>query len=178
MRGDLGNAEIDEMAVVFLSRLGALSGVLLTAACVSTSEPSAGADDVPLPRPRPSALYDVPMPRARSVAFHEAPQDIPQRIRLEAVARENSSKGSEELLKEWALCKLLFVEGSARRTNRPVEELLHETFTACSEREDELKVSLAQRQIPETVIAETVANIRALDRDQLAKRIVAARRSH
>ena len=166
------------MALVLLSRFAVLSGLLLVAACVSTSEPpTAAAEDVPLPRARPSALHDVPVPRARFVALREAPQDKPQLFQ-EAAPRENRTRESDELLRQWALCKLLFVEGSARRTNRPVEELLEAAYASCAEQEDELKFALARNEVPETLITETVSNIRARDREQLAKRIVAARQSH
>jgi hypothetical protein len=165
------------MAIVALSRLLVLSSVLLATACVSTTDPQSVAEDIPLPRARPAAPQDVPVPRARSVALHEGPGDKSQAIR-EVVYTNNPSKDSEELLKEWAMCKLLFAEGAARRTNRPVDDLLQATFAACSEQEEELKLSLLRRQVPQAMIAETVTNIRARDREQLATRIVAARQSH
>jgi hypothetical protein len=59
-----------------------------------------------------------------------------------------------------------------------VEELLHATFAACTEREDELKLSLARKQVPKAVIAATLTDIRAHDREQLAARIMAVRQSH
>jgi hypothetical protein len=159
------------MAAVFFSRVFVLSGLLFAAACVSTPEPPAAfAIDVPLPRARPATRQDVSLPRARLVALREAPQ--------EAAPREKSNRDSEKLLREWALCKLLFAEGSARKTSQPVEELLQATFAACAEREDELKLSLARKQVPEAMIAATLTDIRAHDREQLAARIMAVRQSH
>ena len=109
------------MAAVFFARVFVLSGLLFAAACVSTTEPpGAVATDVPLPRARPATLQDTPLPRARLVALREAPE--------EAAPRKKSDRDSEKLLREWALCKLLFVEGSARKTSQSVEELLHATF--------------------------------------------------
>ena len=50
-------------------------------------------------------------------------------------------------------------------------------YALCSEKEEELKLALARKQLSQTVIAETLTYIRALDREQLANRIVAARQS-
>jgi hypothetical protein len=137
-----------------------LSAFLLIGACASSPDvPSR--EVVPLPRSRPAAAHRVP----------QAEQQATREADLQDIMRGNTG----EFARKWTLCKLLFAEGLAQRTDQPIEDILAATFAACSNQEEELKLSFVQRRIRPEVIEETIAKIRATDREQLTTRIIAAR---
>ena len=143
------------------------AGALLVGACASSPETPAP-DPVPVPRARPAAADRVLEPRPTTAAPVRA---APETIEAEADWR------SADVIKQWTLCKLLFAEAVARRTDRPTAEIVAATSEACATQEEQVKQWLAQRRMSAPQVAAALATIRAGDREQLAERIIAARRN-
>jgi hypothetical protein len=144
-----------------------VGALLLVGACASSSETPAP-DPVPVPRDRPAAADRASQPRPATAT--------PVRLTPETVEPDVDLR-SAEVVKQWTLCKLLFAEAVARRTDRPTAEIVAATSDACATQEEQVRAWFVQRRMSGPQIAAALAMIRAGDREQLADRIIAARRN-
>ncbi len=151
------------------ARLLGCAGALLVGACASSPEtPAPAPDPVPVPRARPAAADRAPQPRpATAMPVRATPETVEPDVDLR----------SAEVVKQWTLCKLLFAEAVARRTDRPTAEIVAATSDACATQEEQVRAWFVQRRMSGPQIAAALATIRAGDREQLADRIIAVRRN-
>jgi hypothetical protein len=138
-----------------------LAGALfLVGACATPSDDAPPPESLPLPRARPAPGMRVPPVR-------------PSARQEDQTAIVDWS--TAEATRTWTLCKVLFAEGLAQRTDRPLDDILAATFAACSSQEEEFKSWLAQQRMRPKAIADVLSRIRDGDRVQLTARIRAAR---
>ena len=130
---------------------------LFIASCTPSSPEIETSQSVPLPRARPS----LPRTEPQTAAVPEAIKNV----------------SAEPAATNWRLCKLLVADRLAQNADRPVEEIMTATFTACSAQQEELRVALGRHGLQPEVIEDAVAAIQKSDERQLWARIIAVRQS-
>ena len=121
--------------------------------------------------PEMSAQENVPLPRSRPKAAPLAPK-------ITAETREIEFHSSE-VVKRWAICKLLVAEGWAWRVELPEQNVMSAASAACAKEEQELRNHLAQGGMRAEAIQELIAELLAKDEALLTNcvRTVRARRA-
>src|SRR5215216_801181 len=139
-------------------RLFALVVILSLGGCAFSPQ-NAAPESVPLPRSRPKAL-------ARHPQLKPSGEESPE-------IQEKMSRNSEPARK-WRLCKLLYSDGLAQRTDDSIDSILAAALAGCSTTEQELKAWIAQRTSP-AVAEAIVEKMRIADQEQITSRIMALR---
>ena len=141
--------------------VGCTGALLLVGACGGSAPEAPALEGVPLPRPRPALTARGPKPKPSPPVSTSSEPEVDWR--------------NAEAVKKWTLCKLLFAEAMARRTDRPTEEILGAATEACASQEEQAKAWLAQQGMSARAAAQAMAIVRAGDREQVASRVAAAR---